>query len=66
MSTGKLRKEILDACPEDFTDELSGWIDDVESRLSDALGSFDIDGVDELHKIEDAKRSIEELKDDLY
>lgn len=66
MQKGELRKKILDESPDEFLDTLVDWVDDLESMLVDVLSYFDIGGVDDLHKIEDAKREIEDITDGLY
>jgi len=66
MKQGELRRKLTDECPEEFLEYLEDWCNDLESLLSDALGNFDIDGVEDLHKIEDAKRAVEDIKDGMY
>lgn len=66
MQKGELRTKILDECPDDFREVLECWINDVEHLLHGTLDHFDIDGVDDLHKIGDAKRAIEDIHGGLY
>ncbi|MFW0776329.1 MAG: hypothetical protein ACN2B6_01235 [Rickettsiales bacterium] len=68
---GKLRKNIItlveDKLSEDDLCEIGIFIDDIERAAQDAADIFDdIRGIDDLHKIEDAKKAIDELADALY
>lgn len=66
MATGELRKKILDECPDDFRTELYNWISEIEISLCDVLNNFDINCVEDLHKIEDAKTALVDIVDGLY
>lgn len=66
MKLGELREEIIDICPSDFNNDLTIWIDKVEGLIVDTLPHFEICGIEDLHKIEDGIRAIEEVKDGLY
>ena len=60
------RTEMLRDCPEEFEDELSRILDNIESRVNDALNLLDIKSLSDLHQIEDAQDKLTSLSEDLY
>lgn len=67
MRKGKLRSEIMDECPDEFREELSLWIDSVEQEFKSILNHLEsVKGLDDLHKIEDVRRDLDEMCDGLY
>jgi hypothetical protein len=60
------RSAIMDECPDDFRDTLSGFIDDIESQLGSGLDYFKINSLSDLNKIEDGVSFLVDLKDSLY
>lgn len=67
MSKGDLRREIIDACPDEtFETELTGWIDSLEQKIGEILQDMEIKDITEISKVEDAYRALDELHDELY
>lgn len=66
MNKGELRQKIMDECPDEFSEELGCWIDDLENLLHSALDNFDVKSVQDLHRIEDAQQAIEDIRVGLY
>lgn len=67
MRKGEIRNNILAESPEEFSEQLVSWIDDIEANLKDILNTLDgIKGLDDLHKIEDARNALDKICDGLY
>ena len=67
MRKGKLRKEIIDQCPEEFRDCLGDWINDLELCFKDILSKLDdVNNLGDLHMIEDVRNDLSEMCDGLY
>ena len=64
--SGKRRENILRRCPEDFREELSDWIDEIESEVMDIADLLEINGTEELDDIDTAKGRVQELARELY
>lgn len=64
--SSNLRTEILKKIPAKHHEVLNDWINEIEDRLNIALGYFDISGISDLHKLDDANQLIYDLKNDLY
>lgn len=60
------RKEIMENCPEEFEDELKGFIDNIESRVNEIESKLEIKGICDLSNIEDAFDLVQSLSVDLY
>ena len=60
------RKEIMDKCPEGFEGELSSYIDDIESIVSEALGEINDATIRELSRVDAAYDLLSILSDYLY
>jgi hypothetical protein len=63
---GEKRQLIMDLCPEDFTEILGRFIDDVEQDVCGIRDLLDISRMDELDQIEDAHSAATDLADSLY
>jgi len=67
MGKGDLRREIIDACPDEtFVNELDGWIDSIEQTIGGILYDMAIKDITEISRVEDAYRSLDELYDELF
>ena len=66
MNKGDLRKSILYGCPEDFTDELSSYIDDIESTINEVLDDIETSGLSDADGIDDAVGKLQGLSNGLY
>lgn len=67
MNKGEMRKKILDLCEdEDLERILSDWIDEVESALGEAIDLLDIDDINQLGQIEEARSNLISIHDALY
>lgn len=66
MNRGNIREDIISKIPEQYHEDLSPWIDDIEQKLGAFADDLNISSIDELSRIEDVRRDIEELKDGLF
>lgn len=60
------RKEIMSICPDGFEESLKEFIDSIEDKVNEVKDKLEINGLGDLHQIEDAKYIIDELSSDLY
>ena len=64
--SGILRTQIMDNCPEEFSEDLKAFIDDIEGKVNKIKDLMDITSIKRLSEIEAAYDKLEELADDLY
>ena len=60
------RTEMLNNCPEEFEDELSSILDNIESRVNEALSLLEIKSLSEVFNLVEAQDKLTSLSEDLY
>lgn len=61
------RKQIMRNCPEEFEEELKGFLDEIEFEVNNARSCLDdIKSVNDLERVSECRRALHELGLALY